>query len=40
MTSFLGKYAEMKKESFRYNLRKAKQMKTCYFFLLPYAVLP
>ena len=39
MTSFIGKYAEMKKESFRYNLHNAKKMKMCYLFLLPYAVL-
>ena len=29
----------MKRESFKYNLAKAKRMKICYLFLLPYAVL-
>ena len=39
MTSFAGKYLAMKREKFSYDLHKAKQMKVCYLFLAPYAIL-
>ena len=39
MSSLAGRYAAMKRDSFRYNWAKAKRMKVCYLFLLPYAVL-
>ena len=39
MTAFIKRYAAMKKEELRYNLHKAKKMKTCYLFLAPYAIL-
>nr|AIF25899.1 putative ABC-type sugar transport system permease component [uncultured bacterium Ad_010_C07] len=39
MSSFIGKYAQVKRNQFRYNLAKAKRMKVCYLFLAPYAVL-
>ena len=39
MQSFLAKYANIKKEKLRYDWAKAKRMKVCYLFLLPYAVL-
>ena len=39
MQSVFGKYWNMKRESLRYNWDKAKRMKVCYLFLLPYAVL-
>ncbi len=39
MQSFMSKYWGIKRESLRYNWEKAKRMKVCYLFLLPYAVL-
>ncbi len=39
MQSFIGKYVNMKKEQFVYGLHKARKMKMCYLFLLPYAAL-
>ena len=39
MTSFAGKYLSMKKNRLRDDLHKARQMKMCYFFLAPYAIL-
>ena len=39
MTSFAGKYLSMKKDRLRDDLHKARQMKMCYFFLAPYAIL-
>ena len=39
MQSFLTKYTTMKREQLRYDWAKAKRMKVCYLFLLPYAVL-
>ena len=39
MSSFLGKYASIKKDQFRYSLAKARRMKVCYLFLAPYAIL-
>ena len=39
MSSFIGKYARIKRDQFRYNLAKAKRMKICYLFLAPYAIL-
>ena len=39
MQSTLSKYWSMKRENLRYNWGKAKRMKVCYLFLLPYAVL-
>ena len=39
MTSFAGKYLSMKRDRLRDDLHKAKQMKMCYFFLAPYAIL-
>ncbi len=39
MSSFLGKYARLKRDQFSYNLAKAKRMKVCYLFLAPYAIL-
>lgn len=35
----MSKYWGIKRESLRYNWEKAKRMKVCYLFLLPYAVL-
>ncbi len=37
--SFLTRYSAMKREKLRYEWAKAKRMKTCYLFLLPYALL-
>lgn len=37
--SFLGKYLAIKKRNFKIGWKKAKQAKTCYLFLLPYAIL-
>lgn len=37
--SFLGKYFAIKKRNFLIGWKKAKQSKTCYLFLLPYAIL-
>ena len=39
MKSFAGKYLDMKREKLRYDWNKAKQMKVCYLFLAPYAIL-
>ncbi|MBQ8159999.1 MAG: sugar ABC transporter permease [Clostridia bacterium] len=39
MESTARKYWKMKKENFSYGLYKAKKMKVCYLFLLPYAAL-
>ena len=39
MSSFLGKYARLKRDQFQYNLAKAKRMKVCYLFVAPYAIL-
>ena len=39
MSSFIGKYAHLKSDRFKYNLAKAKRMKVCYLFLAPYAIL-
>ena len=38
-TNLLGSYWSVKRENFRYGWDKAKRMKVCYLFLLPYAVL-
>ena len=38
-TSFLGRYARMKKNKMTYGLNKARTMTTCYLFLAPYAIL-
>lgn len=38
-TSFLGRYAGMKKNKMAYGLKKARTMTTCYLFLAPYAIL-
>ena len=37
--SFFKRYLAMKRETLRYDLHKAWKMRTCYLFLLPYAVL-
>lgn len=37
--SFLSKYANLKRESLSYSWQKAKRMKVCYLFLIPYALL-
>lgn len=37
--SFLTRYSAMKREKLRYGWAKAKRMKVCYLFLLPYALL-
>lgn len=37
--SFLGKYAKIKKRNMSIAWKKAKAAKTCYLFLLPYAIL-
>jgi len=39
LKSTLGKYVKLKQENFRYGWDKAKRMKVCYLFLLPYAIL-
>ena len=39
MKSFAGKYIDMKREKLRYDWHRAKQMKICYLFLAPYAIL-
>lgn len=39
MQSFLTRYANIRREKLRYDWAKAKRMKACYLFLLPYAVL-
>ena len=39
MQSVFGKYWNMKRENLHYNWDKAKRMKVCYLFLLPYALL-
>ena len=39
MESSWSKYLGMRKERLRYDWAKAKRMKVCYLFLLPYAVL-
>ena len=39
MQSFLTRYMNIKREKLRYDWAKAKRMKVCYLFLLPYAVL-
>ena len=39
MKSFLGKYMTLKRNNLRYSFDKARRMKVCYLFLLPYAVL-
>jgi len=39
MMEFIKSFASMKKEQLRYSWQKAKRMKMCYLFLLPYAVL-
>ena len=39
MESSWSKYLGMRQERLRYNWAKAKRMKVCYLFLLPYAVL-
>ncbi len=39
MKSTFGKYVSLKRENARYNWAKAKRMRTCYLFLLPYAIL-
>ena len=38
-TSFMSRYWSMQKERLGYNVHKAKKMKVCYLFLLPYLVL-
>ena len=35
----MRKYMKLKQDNFRYGWDKAKRMKVCYLFLLPYAVL-
>ncbi len=37
--SLIGKYAAMKKEKFVYGWQRAKNLKVCYLFLAPYAIL-
>jgi len=37
--SFMHRYVAMKKEKIGYGLHKARQMKVCYLFLAPYAIL-
>ena len=39
MSSFVKKYAAVKRDQFKYNLAKARRMKVCYLFLAPYAIL-
>ena len=39
MKSLTGKYIRMKREQLQYDWEKAKRMKVCYLFLLPYALL-
>ena len=39
MKSFARRYLEMKKEKIRYGFHRARKMKMCYLFLLPYAAL-
>lgn len=39
MVAFLKRYIELKKFNTRVAIKKAKKMKTCYLFLLPYAIL-
>ena len=39
MKSFAGQYLDMRRDKLRYGFQKAKRMKVCYLFLLPYAVL-
>ena len=39
MKSFACKYIDMKREKLRYDWHRAKQMKICYLFLAPYAIL-
>jgi len=39
MKSFASRYLEMKKEKIRYGFHRARKMKMCYLFLLPYAAL-
>lgn len=36
--SFMQKYMNKKKKNFHIAMYKAKRSKTCYLFLLPYAV--
>ena len=35
----MGKYMKLKQDNFRYGWEKARRMKVCYLFLLPYAIL-
>ena len=37
--SFMSRYFALRKKQFAYNWAKAKQMKICYLFLLPYLLL-
>lgn len=39
MLAFLRKYMQLKKRNFQIGIKKAKKMKTCYYFLFPYALL-
>jgi len=39
MKSFAKRYLDMKKEKIRYGFHRARKMKMCYLFLLPYAAL-
>ncbi len=39
MKSTFSRYVDMKRENIAYGWGKAKRMKTCYLFLLPYAIL-
>ena len=39
MSSFVAKYARIKRDKFRYGLARAKRMRVCYLFLAPYAIL-
>ena len=39
MKSTFGKFVDIKRENLSYGLQKAKRMKVCYLFLLPYAIL-
>jgi len=39
MKTLTGKYIRMKREQLQYDWEKAKRMKVCYLFLLPYALL-
>lgn len=39
MQSFISKYMNIKRDRLRYDWAKAKRMKVCYLFLLPYALL-